>query len=636
MSRWLAVLVLLAACACTSWLLLTPRLPSVAGTPLQAQTLQAWLGDRGIATQRVDSVEVTSPAQLGCSVTVGPVERAGAQDSTTLHFSLHNQGDGSCLHWQSQVGAALQSRDQSPDGVRAGGPTKPRTPWETLVLGLAAALIGALSVMTLALIWQRNRTDKALFCLVFLTALVASALAPRAWTTVYFAYEWFAQAYYLDSLPRYGPGSTALWGMFLGPVTQDHSYLVAVQMATGCLLAGVAFLWFSKPTSGLVAGLLLALLPLFLRERASESMHLPAVTCLLVAAVAWRQGAVIASGLALALLALFRADLAPLAIPTWLLLVWIGPNPANNQGFLRAAWPALLIAGTGVAIALELAWHHAQQDLTQGNLPQFQMYLNNLPHHLWQDALLWRPDWLPATLWLAVLLSIAVPRADAQPRRWWLLAAMAVAWMFPGYADFNETSLPRLQMPAAVLLVLVAAGVIGPWLEGNMAWLKAFSAVLVLGSAAPMTTRACWAPANPQQEDQLLHQVLSSIAVSRPFWLVTRTYAEGPAEDLHLHLPTYLFAPWGRVISATDWLALRQRGAQPPQDVYFFESLRCWANPQREATSHQHPACTAVLAQSGWEPVWQRSLPNLRDTPTFSYYGQQPRLAVGLWHWHSK
>jgi hypothetical protein len=368
----------------------------------------------------------------------------------------------------------------------------------------------------------------------------------------------------------------------------------------------------------------------------------PAVLCVVLAAVAILQNQRWLAGLALALAPLFRADIVPLALPTALVLTWVAHKPLRP---LRSWLGPLTLALLGTALATLHAIHREHLDAARGNLPQIQGYLMTLAAHLKHDALPWRPDWLPGALWLPVVAWLALGRTEGRlHHRWLALLPLAVLWILPSFLDFNETSLPRLQMPAAVLLCLCAAGLaeqLAVTLQPHR-WPLAVLGLAWLASAWP-TLPVTFHKTNAHLEDELLHASANRMAhdledltrhgkqpEAPDVWLVTRTYAEGPAVGVHLHFPTYLF-PGVRVVTATDWLA-RAPTARAPDVAWFLRSVRCWAHPVvgGDATREQD-ACQALVRGARGPSVLAGRIENLRDSPTFDYYGRRATLDVGLY-----
>lgn len=637
---------LLAAALTVAWLWLPTRPPPVRTTEVDAPTLRA-MHAPGHITGVPGDLRVAAPAGSPCSVRVRPIAQAEPSSLTTLHFALDPQPtpDLACAKRQDLIVNVLRDTDFQPDGIRPGDVTIPRTPFDTVLLTLTAAGLGALIVLGFRLLRALPRPVLRTFAVVLALAFLVRALAPHRLTTVFFAYEWFAQARFLDSLPRYGPGSTALWGLVLGPLTVDHAWILWLHALLGSLTVAVAAAWLqlaSGPRAAWVGGVLLGLTPLLVREHVSESMHVPALLCVLVAALGVLQDRRVLAGLALGLAPLFRGDLLPLAVPTVLVLTWV----ARRRLRLDRQWlGGLALLTLGTALATVHTIHREQIDAAHGNLPQLQRYLPALKGHLLHDALPWRPDWLPGGLWLPVVAWLALGRKEGRlHHRWLALIPLAVLWILPGFLDFNETSLPRLQMPAAVLLCLCAAGLTDQLAEvlRPHRWPVAVLLLAWLASAWP-TLPVAFHKTNAHLEDDLLRQTAHELAGRRlqgqDAWLVTRTYAEGPAVGIHLHFPTYLF-PGVRIVTATDWLTHLQRSAlgrgrvpperSEPTAAWFLRSVRCWAHPVQEGGPlREHAACQAVAQRARPTSIRAR-LPNLRDSPTFDYYGPGQAMDVGV------
>ena len=375
-------------------------------------------------------------------------------------------------------------------------------------------------------------------------------------------------------------------------------------------------------------------------------MHVPAL--LGVAAASWAAvelalqpsrlfAALLAGGCAFA--ALSRFEVGPQAVATAAVFSWI----AAPQRSWRASWSLWILPGLAVVLTLARAVEWAARDLQRGNLPQLDQWSQSLPRHLVDDVLLWRGDWLPLGAWVPVLWWLAWGRREAglagePPRhhRWLALLPLALAAALPSWLDYNETSLPRLQQPAAQLLLLCGAALAAQLAHQNRAlrpWRSWAIAGLWLLTAVP-TWATCLRQTNPHQEDQLLVRAARDLADRVPAgqnaWLAVRSYADGDTAGLHLHQPTYAFESV-RLTTATAAARVVQQCPNLATPLYFLQSLRCAAAP----IGAVHPGLVAPCAELSQQPskvvLWRDNLINLRDSATFDWYGREPTVPVGLY-----
>ncbi len=621
-----------AICLCLLWL--PQRPPVVPQAPISANDLGILL--QLAQTQFVDAPNATLAKYAACVARIVPRDRAtpDQQTSPNYAFALTNQlDDPRCHAWFDTLAAEIRLRDRWLEPVRPGGELPARTPWQSAFLALAATLMGAVAALALWLIAELPSPLRRQFCAIFLGAFALRALVPHRLVSVYFGYEYFAQAVYLDSLPRYGPASTALWGQLLGTVLRDHAWILWLQACMGALTVAFWSIWLTlarqSQRAGWLFGLIFAASPVILRDHVSESLHVGALLALAVACVAGLRQQVWLAALSLALSGLFRFDVTILALLTWLLLAYIARTPVRN-------WRApAMVFGAITAWVIHAAWLRMLDDSTAGNLEQLPVLLRHLPELLVKQNALLRADWVPIGLWLSALIWLALGKArETITHRWLLLVPLAVLWLLPYYADFNPTSLPRLQMPAITCFMLCAAALmdqLGQMPRGNV-WLSA-CLIAWLVSATP-TLSTSFRLTNAHIEDDLLREARASLPKDAAFVLVTRTYAETPSADLHLHLPTYLFGlPGGNglVVSASAYLAARDRGQHPLLPTYFLRSVRCYASTKGQVHTQEHAACTRLAALKGTTTIFERDQANFGDEATFDYYGNVKQLRVGLY-----
>ncbi|MSP90369.1 MAG: hypothetical protein EXR79_00960 [Myxococcales bacterium] len=588
-----------------------------------------------------------------CRFEVLAAERAPSDALRSRNFAITadptRRVDAVCDPVRRALVAGLQAWDVALPGIRAGGEVPARSALDAALVTLAAFLDGVVAVCGVALVFGLGAPLRTLFVVVAALAFAARAAWPHALTAVGFGYEWFADAAFLHSVPRYGPGAPALWGKLLGPLTHDHGAVLWLHAALGSIACGIwaAFVATARGSlrAGWLAGGALALTPLFLREHTSESMHTAVVLGLGLAALALAQPRP-ARGVAAAAFVWavgWRVDVGPAAVLTLSALHWARREhrpgseaalPGRPGSPARWLLPALA-AGAGLVALAVFAQGRLAADLHQGNLPQLQSYLSGLGSRLAGEALPWRADWFPVGVWLAVLLAIAQVPGRA-PWRWLAVAASGLPWLLLSWLDFNETSLPRLQAPAAWLAVVAAAGLADLALE-NVSRPRVAATVLVFGfaSSAVLTLPQVLRRTNSHLEDDLLREAIAALPNERPFVLATRTYAEGPAIGLHLHQPTYALQPPalpGTVVTATAMLEALRAGTLPHGELWFLRSLRCYLGPVGSpAAGREHPACAALAAWPGAVAAFERDVPNRGESPTFDGYGKARTLRVGLY-----
>lgn len=598
---------------------------------------------RGLAVTKADAPH--------CRAELVPLAQASAAAQRLGSHALQRPAtaDLDCLTWLDTAAARLACADPILPVVRPGDAVPPITALDRLLLAVSALLVGALPALVV-LGWRRvDRADRRMALAVLGVALVARLLWPWRLTAVYFGYEWFAHAAYLDSVPRYGPGSTALWGMVLGPQS-DHRAVLALQALVGAFTCSLWALAVARAARQLQAGwwvgAALALTPVVLRDHGSESMHVPALAG--AAAAAWAAaeiaqrpsrlfGALLTAGCAFA--ALSRFDVGPVALAAAAAIAWIA---APQKPWRHQRWPWVLAAAS-VLLALARALHWAGRDLDRGNLPQLVEWQRWLPERLAGDVLLWRGDWLPLGLWVAVILWLAVgraapaaPQVPARHHRWLLLLPLALLAVLPSWLDYNETSLPRLQQPAAQLAILCGGALLAQLaqqLGPTRRWLPWAIAGAWLLSALP-TLPLCLRQTNAHQEDRLLLRTAAELAqrvpADQPAWLAVRSYADGETAGLHLHQPTYAFGAVRLTTVTAAEQVLRQCPDLQPR-LYFLRSLRCSAAPRGQPHPGELAACATLSRWPGRQVLWEETLANAGDSPTFDWYGSAPHLPVGLY-----
>ena len=464
----------------------------------------------------------------------------------------------------------------------------------------------------------------------FVLLAVALGLALRLWLphrpVMYFmGYRFADLAWHLDEITKYGPGSLVLyhlWFQLTGPSHQAMMWLNAV--LSGLTPVAAAALAARMGATALVTALsavLVALVPLFVKDGTSESLLVPMtlwLLCGLALFLRYREsGRVVNLGAALALLLLAawsRPEATLLAPFSVVVLSWRKGGQRTRSGVTCV----LLWAAAAVLLILRL-WHLQSVmavEMAMGNHATLQAgwpHLMLVMGHglLVRNAAFW-PSLFPAAV---TALALAGLLAGPRGRRWPVARLLLVggAWLFVSSLDLPYVSVARVQVPGLLFVTLAAA-----WGAANLrdslldrSPAPAFMAlawILVAGFLAgtmAWTVPALWQRTNPDEEEDLLHEAMEALPTG-PVLLVRRSYLDEPQEKVHLDFPDYLFRPPHR---PGDVAGLREYldGLAFNGPAYFLLGVRCY---MRECgRMGLHPACREVLELDGVETVFQRDVP---------------------------
>ncbi len=615
------------------------------------QTWQPADGSIGIETAAADgdrdtvSATLRGPAgQVRVLVSRRPADgqaRGGVLLPSLLWQTDPRQPDP---RWQTTLDAllgAVRTADRGTFGHRP--PPRPAAVVPPPLLVGETWLLLALSLWSLGRALGRSVArlpgPKRMWFAILAAAWLLRAVAPHRLVMVHFGWLHFDQAVTLAELPRYGPATTLLHHAWLrfAPQTPASIQWLHTVLGTLTLLPMAAWaaqmvradspprarLWAAAVTAGTMM-----VLPVALLDHGSESMLVPAMlwwwggVLLLYEGLTdrtHRLADLLAAVVLLALCGLCRPDCLLLALPVALLLA-----AAADPLVLRRSWrPA-----AGVAAVLAVLWlpaalfvrDRATEDLLQGNLPRLGPgFWALLPRRLADGWLIVRPAWFAAAVPLLAVGGIAL-----RPllRTWLLLWLAALLWAIPMLIDFNDSSALRLHMPSAELVVVLAALVVA---HLDHRWLRGIAALAIAATAA-LTWPAVMAPQNSDAVAEVVDAAARLARDGRPTVLVGRGYADEPAFGVHLFWPTALLEPGDQWLSVRDW----QAGRSPPGATALgVIDARCWAHFHRDTSPRDdtslHPACTALVAASEGQPLWQARVAN-RGERGFGWYAAASRL----------
>lgn len=483
-------------------------------------------------------------------------------------------------------------------------------------------------------------------------AAIARILAPKQIVTMYIGYLLTQQAIELSTASHYGVGSLALYHALFAVLPHDHAALLWTNAVVGALTlplsAAFAARYLRSARAGAIFAALVALVPLFVKNDASDANHVPCLWWLFGGLVLWDEylesGARTALAAAVPLFAMAagaRPEM-PLLLPVLLGILTFGMAPPRA----RLRDPALVVAG--VVTALLVLPHAAHVLGAAAALEERDSLPGTGAGALWRMAratlsmnTVLTPSLYPialAVLAAAALGESLVLKRSRETLRARLALAVAAGIALATYGlDLCRANMARVHVPGALLVtMLAAAGIALVWERARHPAARA-ALVLSVGLAAVPTARALWAPTNEQAEEDFLREALARLP-DAPYTLVRMDRADrdrrSPGADFtHHHFPDYLVRPpmgKGRVSSIRDFIA------EPDLDrpAYFYWGMRCHAEFRGVDAPRPHgdalqPACARMREAFALEPVVERTVPNRGDV-WLEYYGDAPSLRLGL------
>ncbi|MFO0755166.1 MAG: glycosyltransferase family 39 protein [Byssovorax sp.] len=525
--------------------------------------------------------------------------------------------------------------------------------WLTDAECLIALVLLGLSLPALALAYGRAHRvwieDQALRKVVLGATLLAAVLRwlifPRWIATMYIGYIATERAIELSAASHYGVGSQSLYHALFAFLPRDHRTLMWINAVLGVLavplfgtfVAGV----LRDRRAGAIAALLLAAVPLFVRNDNSDANNVPCLLWLTGGLALWIEAlkdgdreALAGSFVLLILGGIGRPEM-PVLVPLWAIATTLLAEKKHDPLRDRAVWIGLAVAAILVvphAIHVRGATAHLSET---GNLPSYGRFgLGELGRGLWRyNTVLW-PSLFPIALPIAALGAFVVRDRKQLAARLFLLA-VTIFSIGLYMVDLCRANMARVHVPGAMLaVVLASAGLSLAWekLPGKMP--RALLVLAVIGSAIP-TGVMLWKPTNEQAEEDFLQEALPRLPLRDRFTLVRIAREDRVGSDAtHFHFPDYLLHPpvaEGRVSSIRDFMA-EPDFASP---AYFYLGMRCYADFRDEGTpppagTHEQPACAKMRERFTLTPVIEKDLPNRGDV-WLDYYGDAPTFHLGLY-----
>jgi len=476
------------------------------------------------------------------------------------------------------------------------------------------------------------------------SAFVRWVLAPKWIVTMFIGYLLTEQALELSTTSHYGVGSLALYHAVFGFLPPDHRWLLWTNAIVSVLMLPLAAAFVARlaknVTTGAIFAWLLALVPLFVKNDASDANQVP---CLfwafggLVALEAWcdtgRRNSLFAAAILLSLAANARPEM-PLLLALWVatFLVVLSPPLARFRDrallvvvplAIASVVPHLLHVGGATALLEE-----------RDSLPAMSSISSQMLRSLVRLDTVLTPSLFPVGI---LLFALWPTRKHLRLRLALLLLAMVTLALYG--LDLCRANMARVHVPGALLVTMLAALGVTAMFRKVRRWpVRALLLLAAFATALP-TVRTLWAATNEQAEEDLVREAVARLPKDAPYTFVRFARADRrvgvPGADVtHHHFPDYLFRPprgTARLSSIVDWID------QPDLDrpAYFFLGMRCYAEFREERAPRPHgdalqPACARMQAEFELEPVFERDVPNRGDV-WLEYYGDAPTLRVGLY-----
>ncbi|MEZ4265577.1 MAG: hypothetical protein R3F39_04300 [Myxococcota bacterium] len=534
---------------------------------------------------------------------------------------------------------------------------------------LAAAFVAAALITLLALIWllakdllAAARADRVTaWTLGALTAatLLLHLLLPDRLVMVYTGYDLTARLALLADLPRYGAGAVWLYQPFLTFLGVDHASLQVANRLLGALsLLPFAVLAFAvvpgRRLGPLCATALFALLPVVLRDHVSEAI-LAGTTFLLLTGLAAAALALTRPArrtwlmLALPVLAAAitcRPEVAPALAPALLGLALSKASPPEitpripMQDTRRTHRITVALAAACLALAAlpHLAWllETARQQAQDGSIVAPQLALSTrVAEVLTRANIFLDGPWLSPALLVWPLAALLTSRR-LLPTHLGLITAAAL-WLALSAVDLPEVSIPRVHLPALVLLLpVVGAGIErladSPRLPLRL--VNPFVAALVFAGAVASVS-PLFTPSNADAEDALIRSARSALPPSGGCLATVRFDDPPPPGHTQRHFPDYLF-PGTTIVGLERFDADRAARANTCEGgAVALLGTRCYmalrppdAGPPEGPP--ELPVCTRFRARYALEPVVDQRIDN-RTAHTFPMYPAIPELHVGVY-----
>ncbi len=460
-------------------------------------------------------------------------------------------------------------------------------------------------------------------------ALLVRLLVPARLVLLFSGYELVERSAVLTGVHRYGAGAQVLHRLLFLFLPPDHATLILLHRVTAWLALWPLLAWFARwrppPRALVFAALGLALLPLLVRDAATESILVPGSLWLWSGLLLldappdgqragdhWRAMVLVAAA------ALTRPELLIVAPVLGLLVV-------RRRG-VRLTWPRAGLALLFLVLVSPQLWHTVErmlQDAAQGTNRLHKLFPLG-PLAVVGSFLPFWPLAFPLAWTLLALRSLWRPTEQGAWRR--QLAVATYLWVFALLVDLPQTSVPRLEAPLAALWLLLGAWQLAELPPLTQRWAGA----LVVLTTLP--TLWLFAPTNEDDAEHFTRAALAQLPTEGAC-LVTLHESDPPDKGkVQRAFPDYLLRPPHRTAKRYAMAQWQEAGApQCRAGTFLLIEHRCYAIFHHPVNAPALlPICTDTLAQHAWQPVLQTSAPN-HGQNEYGWYPDVPAFQLGLY-----
>lgn len=519
-----------------------------------------------------------------------------------------------------------------------------------LLLGVSLVAMPRAFVRAYGILSESGSVGRVVVLATAGAAVVRWVLAPKALATIFIGYRWTEQCAELYPIPHYGAGAVGFYHALLWVLPYDHLSLIWVNAVIGVLavplVAALATRLFEDRTTGAVAAIMVALVPLFVRNDTSDANNVPALFWLMGGLLlleertdGGRLEVLLGSVGLLALAGISRPEMPAIVLAASLVVIFSRPGRRRSLGGI-GAWAIVLGAVALIVPHLLHVLAMIGELESRDSLPGWsRARLGTLPMLFWKYNAVLDPRLYPAGLLLATPIALwrAAPGRRRAASLMLLLSVFAMAVYF---SDIDRANVARVHVPAALFMTIAAAyGVSRLLLITRPHMLAPVAGALIVASAVPGAV-TLFAPTNERAEEDAIRQAIARLPRDRDYTLVRTSWddrqplGDDDRDFTHEHFPDYLVRPpagRARVRSVSAWLA----SPDLERPAYFYWGMRCYARFRFEGVppppgANLQPACASMRAHHELEPVYEAVVPNRGDA-WIDYYGDAPQLLLGLY-----